>query len=440
MAGYTGQFLRINLSAGRIDKEELDLELAKKFIGGRGLASYFLTQEIEPEVDPLSQANKIIFATGPLTGSRAPTAGRYMVVTKSPLSGTIASSNSGGFWGAELKRAGYDFIIVEGKSDKPCYLNINDGTVEIRDAARCWGKLVSETTDLLLEEVGDPKARVLTIGPAGEKQALLASVMNDLYRAAGRSGVGAVMGSKNLKAIVVRGTGKLKPARDDEIKAVLKNSLKKIRENEVTSKGLPTYGTSVLVNVINQSGIYPTNNFQESYFPTADKTSGETLAEKYLVKNVACFACPIACGRYSKVGDVEGEGPEYETIWAYGATCGVDDLEAIIRANKWCNEYGIDTISAGATIACAMELCQKGLVDPNEVDGPALEFGSGEAIVEWTRKMGAGEGFGAKLALGRSCRCRSRNWRFRRTIRGEFRDMACNTLRPIEAAVTSGAT
>jgi len=400
MAGYTGQFLRINLSAGRIDKEELDLELAKKFIGGRGLASYFLTQEIEPEVDPLSQANKIIFATGPLTGSRAPTAGRYMVVTKSPLSGTIASSNSGGFWGAELKRAGYDFIIVEGKSDKPCYLNINDGTVEIRDAARCWGKLVSETTDLLLEEVGDPKARVLTIGPAGEKQALLASVMNDLYRAAGRSGVGAVMGSKNLKAIVVRGTGKLKPARDDEIKAVLKNSLKKIRENEVTSKGLPTYGTSVLVNVINQSGIYPTNNFQESYFPTADKTSGETLAEKYLVKNVACFACPIACGRYSKVGDVEGEGPEYETIWAYGATCGVDDLEAIIRANKWCNEYGIDTISAGATIACAMELCQKGLVDPNEVDGPALEFGSGEAIVEWTRKMGAGEGFGAKLALG----------------------------------------
>ncbi|MHC4170360.1 MAG: aldehyde ferredoxin oxidoreductase family protein, partial [Planctomycetota bacterium] len=225
-------------------------------------------------------------------------------------------------------------------------------------------------------------------------------VMNDTYRAAGRSGVGAVMGSKNLKAIVVRGTGKLKPARDDESKTVVKDALKKIRENDVTSKGLPAYGTSVLVNVINQSGIYPTNNFQESYFPTADKTSGETLAEKYLVKNVACFACPIACGRYSKVGDVEGEGPEYETIWSYGASCGVDDLEAIIRANKWCNEYGLDTISAGATIACAMELCQKGLIDPDEIDGPALEFGSGEAIVEWTRKMGACEGFGAKLALG----------------------------------------
>jgi len=400
MAGYTGQFLRVNLSTGQIDKEELDLKLAKKFIGGRGLGSYFLTQEIDPDVDPLSPANKIIFATGPLTGSRAPTAGRYMVVTKSPLSGTVASSNSGGFWGAELKRAGYDLIIVEGKSDKPCYLNISDGTVEIKDAGKCWGKLVSETTDLLLEETGDPKARVLTIGPAGEKQALLANVMNDVYRAAGRSGVGAVMGSKNLKAIVVRGTGKLKPAREDDSKAVLKNALKKIRENDVTSKGLPTYGTSVLVNVINESGVYPTNNFQKSHFPTADKTSGETLAEKYLVRNVACFACPIACGRYSKAGDIEGEGPEYETIWAYGASCGVDDLEAIIKANKWCNEYGLDTISAGATIACAMELCQKGLIDPDEVDGPALEFGSGEAIVEWTRKMGVGEGFGAKLANG----------------------------------------
>lgn len=400
MAGYTEQFLRINLTTGQIDKEKLELELAKKFIGGRGLGSYFLTQEIDPDIDALSPANKIIFATGPLTGSRAPTAGRYMVVTKSPLSGTVASSNSGRFWGAELKRAGYDFIIVEGKSDKPCYIHINDESVEIKDAQHCWGKLVAETTDLLLEETGEPKARVVTIGPAGENLALMACIMNDKYRAAGRSGVGAVMGSKALKAIVVRGTGKLVPARADETKEVLAAVRKKIRDNEVTSKGLPTYGTSVLVNLINQSGIYPTNNFQDAYFETAEKTSGETLAEKYLVKTTACFGCPIACGRYSKVGDVEGEGPEYETVWAYGASCGVDDLEAIIRANKWCNEYGLDTISAGATIACAMELCQKGLVDQSEIDGPALEFGSGEAIVEWTRKMGECEGFGAKLALG----------------------------------------
>lgn len=400
MAGYCGKFLRINLSTGQIKKEDLDLELAMKFVGGRGLGSYFLAEEVDPKTESLSPLNKIIIATGPLTGSQAPTGGRYMVVTKSPLTGTIASSNSGGYWGTELKRAGYDMIILEGKSESPCYIYINDDTVEIKDATKYWGKLVSETTDLLTDEIGDARARVLTIGPAGERQSLLASIMNEKYRAAGRSGVGAVMGSKGLKAIVVRGTGKLSPAKTDECKTVLANARKKIKECEVTGTGLPTYGTSVLVNLINQSGIYPTNNFQESYFETADKTSGETLADKYLVKNMACFGCPIACGRYSKVDDVEGEGPEYETVWAYGASCGIDDLPAIIKANKLCNEYGLDTISAGATIACAMELFEKGLIKSDEIDGPALKFGSSEAIVEWTRKMGMGEGFGKKLADG----------------------------------------
>lgn len=399
MAGYCGKILRINLSTGEIAKENLDLELAKKFIGGRGLGSFLLTREVDAGVDALSEANKIIFVTGPLTGSAAPTSGRYMVVTKSPLSGTVASSNSGGFWGAELKKAGFDLIIVEGKSQKPCYISINDDAVEIKDATKYWGKLVSETTDLL-SEAEDAKARVLTIGPAGEKLSLLACVMNDKYRAAGRSGVGAVMGSKNLKAIVVRGTGKVEAAKAKEAKEVLSGILKKIKECDVTSKGLPTYGTAVLVNVINETGIYPTRNFQQGYFATADKASGEALAEKYLVKNVACYRCPIACGRCSEVDGVVGEGPEYETIWAYSADCGVDDLAAIIKANNWCNEYGLDTISAGATIACAMELYEKGLIKADEIDGPALDFGSGEAIVEWTRKMGAGEGFGEKLALG----------------------------------------
>lgn len=400
MAGYCGKILRVNLDAGKIDIEDLDPGIARKFVGGRGLATYFLSKEIDPAVDALDPGNKIIFATGPLTCSPAPTSGRYMVVTKSPLSGTVASSNSGGFWGAELKRAGFDLIIIEGKSDKPCYININDGEIEIRDAEKYWGKLVSETTDMLAEEVGDPKARILTIGPAGEKLSLIACIINDKYRAAGRSGVGAVMGSKNLKAIVVRGTGKIEPAKPEKAKEVIKGIQKILKENEITGKGLPTYGTAVLVNVINESGIYPTNNFQRAYFKTADKTSGETLTEKYLVKSTACYRCPIACGRRSIVDGVEGEGPEYETIWAYGADCGVDDLPAIIRANNWCNEYGLDTISAGATIACAMEMYEKGIIKPDEIDGPELKFGSGEAIVEWTRKMGAGEGFGAKMALG----------------------------------------
>ncbi|ABB14938.1 aldehyde ferredoxin oxidoreductase family protein [Carboxydothermus hydrogenoformans] len=400
MAGYCGKVLRVNLSTGEIKKEPLDLEVAKKFLGGRGLGSYILSKEIDPAVDPLSPENKIIFATGPLTGSSAPTSGRYMVVTKSPLTGTIASSNSGGFWGAELKFAGYDLIIVEGKAAKPSYIYINDDTVEIRDAQNYWGKLVSETTELLQKEVGDPKARVLTIGPAGERLSPIAAVMNEKYRAAGRSGVGAVMGSKNLKAIVVRGSGKIEPAEPEKTKELLSRLLKKIREDGVTGQGLPNYGTAVLVNIINENGILPTNNFQKSYFPTADAISGETLSEKYLVKKDPCYRCPIACGRYCKVDDEEGGGPEYETIWAFGADCGVDDLAAIIKANNLCNEYGLDTISAGATIACAMELYEKGHIKKEELDGPELKFGSAEAVIEWTRKMGAGEGFGAKLALG----------------------------------------
>ncbi|GAV22981.1 aldehyde ferredoxin oxidoreductase family protein [Carboxydothermus pertinax] len=400
MAGYCGKVLRVNLSTGEIKKEPLDLAVAKKFLGGRGLGSYFLFQEIDPGVDPLSEENKIIFATGPLTGSSAPTSGRYMVITKSPLTGTIASSNSGGFWGAELKFAGYDLIIVEGKAVKPSYLYIKDDTVEIRDAQNYWGKLVSDTTVLLQEEVGDPKARVLTIGPAGEKLSPIASVMNEKYRAAGRSGVGAVMGSKNLKAIVVRGSGKVVPAEPEKTKELLSSLIKKIREDGVSGQGLPNYGTAVLVNIINENGVMPTNNFQKSYFPNADEISGETLSEKYLVKKDPCYRCPIACGRYCKVDGEEGGGPEYETIWAFGADCGVDDLEAIIKANNFCNEYGLDTISAGATIACAMELYEKGYIKREELDGPELKFGSVEAVLEWTRKMGAGEGFGAKLALG----------------------------------------
>jgi aldehyde:ferredoxin oxidoreductase len=400
MAGYCGKILRVNLTEGTINTEDLDLATAKKFIGGRGLGTYIFSQEVDAKIDPFSPDNKIIFGSGPLTGTTAPTGGRYMVVTKSPLSGTIASSNSGGFWGAELKHAGFDLIIVEGKAAKPSYISIKDDAVEIKDASAYWGKLVSETTDGLCEESGDPKSRILTIGPAGEKLSLIAAIMNEKYRAAGRSGVGAVMGSKNLKAIVVRGTGKCEPADRDATKEAIKTARAKIKENDVTSTGLPTYGTAVLVNIINEHGMYPTRNFQETSFAKADQVSGESLAEKRLVKNVACYGCPIACGRRSTVDGVEGEGPEYETLWAYSANCGVADLDAVIRANNWCNEYGLDTISAGATVACAMELHEKGLIKDDELDGTPLEFGSGVAIAEWSRKMGAGEGLGAKMAQG----------------------------------------
>ncbi|NQT86835.1 aldehyde ferredoxin oxidoreductase family protein [bacterium] len=400
MSGYCGKLLRVDLTAGVIKTEPLDLDVAKKFIGGRGLGSYFLTQEVDPTVDALSPENKLIIATGPLTGSRAPTSGRYMVITKSPLSGTIASSNSGGHWGAELKRAGYDIIILEGKSPQPATLAISDDQVTLQDASGLWGKLVAETTDALVEASGDPRTRVLTIGPAGEALSPIAAVINDKCRAAGRSGVGAVMGSKNLKAITVRGTGSVEAADEEKTKAALDGARTKIREHPVTSEGLPTYGTAILVNVINESGVYPTRNFQGGVFAAAGQVSGETLAEKYLTGKDVCFRCPIACGRETEVDGVKSGGPEYETIWAYSADCGIDEFPPVIRANRLCNEYGLDTISAGATIACAMELAEKGFLPAADVDGPPLVFGSAEAVVEWTRKMGAGEGLGAKMAQG----------------------------------------
>jgi len=400
MSSYADKILRINLTTGTVTTEPLSAEKAKAYLGGRGLAGKMLAEEIPVGADPLGEENKIFFVTGPLTGTTVPTGGRYMVVTKSPLNNVISSSNSGGFWGAELKFAGYDMVIVEGKAAEPVYINIVDDKVEIRPAGKVWGKETNETVDLLLEEVGDNKARVLNIGPAGEKLSLIASVMNDRWRAAGRSGVGAVMGAKNLKAIVVRGSGKVTAANPEKLKEVVTDVMKKIKENGVTGQGLPAYGTAILVNIINETGIYPTRNFQEGVFAEAEETSGETLAEKYLKKKDPCYRCPIACGRYCEADGVEGGGPEYETIWAYGADCGVSDLKAIIRANKVCNEMGLDTISAGATIAAAMELFQRGHIKAEEVDGPELVWGNSEAIVEWTRKMGLAEGLGAKMAEG----------------------------------------
>ncbi len=400
MYGYRGTILRVNLTTGEIKKEALDQELAKQYIGGRGLAGKIFADEVDHLVEPFDPENKLIIATGPLSGVQSvPTGGRYMVVTKSPLTGTIASSNSGGRWGAELKFAGYDMIIVEGKSEKPVYISIKDEEIEIRDASHIWGKMTSETTKMLLEET-EPKAKVLNIGPGGEKLSRIAAVMNDLDRAAGRSGVGAVMGSKNLKAVVVKGSSKPQVADPEKLKDVVKRSNEKIRENGITGTGLPTYGTAILVNIINENGVYPTNNFQKATFDYSEETSGETLAEKYLVKRVGCYGCPIACGRHCKVDDIEGGGPEYETVWGYSADCGVSDLESVIKANYWCNEVGLDTISASATIAGAMELYQKGYIKDEDLDGVSLEFGNAEAVIEWTKRMGLREGLGDKMAEG----------------------------------------
>ena len=401
-----GSIVRINLTTGSVKKESLCEKTMKEFIGGRGYATKVLYDELPKGTDPLSPENKLIFANGPLTGKGAPASGRYMVVTKSPLNNYLASSNSGGFWGAELARAGWFMIILEGKAQKPSYIWINDDKVEIRDASAFWGLDSHEATDKLLAAVGDDKAKVACIGPAGERLSKLAAVMNDKNRAAGRSGVGAVMGSKNLKAIVVKGSSRPHVENQDEMKSVLATAMEKLKTNPVTSQGLPTYGTAVLVNIINQIGGYPYKNWQGAHMPEADSQSGETLARDFLTKRYSCFGCPIGCGRVTKVGDREGEGPEYESIFSFGVCCGVEHLEPIIEANYLCNEYGLDTISAGVTIAAAMELYEKGYIKKEELEGgPELKFGSGDAVVYWTKKMGLVDGFGKKLAMGSYALC-----------------------------------
>jgi aldehyde:ferredoxin oxidoreductase len=403
METWQGKTLRVNLTTGQISRETVDASVAKDFVGGRGVATKLLMDEIDPKVDPLSPDNKLIFVTGTLTGTRAPAASRYMVVTKSPLTGAIACSNSGGFFGPQMRFAGVDMIVFEGKAKEPVYLWIEDDKAELRPANHLWGKNTHETEDAIRAETSD-KARVACIGPAGEKMARIACVINDKHRAAGRSGVGAVMGSKNLKAVVVRGTGKAALHDEEGFKEAVKAARTKIKESGVTSEGLPTYGTAVLVNVINELGFYPTRNFRQSQFSTADLHSGEKMAETILTKNAACYGCPIACGRVTKVETPkkycgEGEGPEYETVWALGASCGIDELAPIAKANYICNELGIDTIDAGATIACAMDLAESGYLPESDIGRP-LKFGDADAMVELVAKTGTREGFGDALAEG----------------------------------------
>jgi aldehyde:ferredoxin oxidoreductase len=403
MFGWIGKIIRVNLTEGTIKKEALNLTDAKLYLGARGLGTKMFTDEVDPKVEPYSPDNKIFFFTGPLTGTLAACPGRYEVVTKAPLTGTIGASNSGGHFGPELKFAGYDGIIFEGKASKPVYLYINDDVVEIRSAEHLWGKTVFETTDELLAATAED-ARVACIGPAGEKLVKFATIMNDKHRAAGRSGLGAVMGSKNLKAVVVRGSNSIEVAEPEKFLEVCIDARNKIKANPVTGAGLGAYGTEILVNILNQSGALPTRNWRDGgIFENADDTGGETLAEKYLVRNKGCFGCTIGCGRITRIPDGKykgfGEGPEYEAGWSYGADCGVKDLEAICKANFICNELGFDPITMGSTIACAMEMYDKGIISKNEL-GKELLFGDPDAIVDFTRMTGLREGFGDKMAEG----------------------------------------
>ncbi|TDJ24984.1 MAG: aldehyde ferredoxin oxidoreductase, partial [Gammaproteobacteria bacterium] len=422
---WTRKILRVNLSKGTCTPEALNMDWAMLYLGQRGLASKYLIEEIDPKCDALGPDNKLIMATGPLTGTMASTAGRYSVVCKSPLTGAIAASNSGGFLGAEMKFAGWDMIIFEGKSKKPVYLLMQDDKVELCSADAIWGKSAWETDDILHATHQDPQMRIACVGRTAEAGCLYSGVMNDKHRAAGRSGVGTVMAAKNLKAVAIRGTGGVGNLEDaKKFMDAVDAGKQVLAENAVTGEGLPTYGTQILMNLINGVGGLPAYNMRDVGFDRADDISGEAMAEPRksdgkpnLTTNSGCFACTIACGRISTVDKTHfsvkdkpqyhgaSGGLEYEAAWALGADTGVSDLDALTYVNFLCNEDGFDPITFGGTVAAAMEMFEAGDITSKDTGGLELKFGSAEALVAAAELLVTGEGFAKDLALGSKRLC-----------------------------------
>ena len=393
MDGYAGKMVYVDLSTGAITIKPTPPELKKDYIGGRGFGIRILTDMVDPKIDPLSDKNILVFAAGPLTGTGIPLGSRYEVSTISPLTGLAVSANSGGVFGWKLKKAGFDAVILSGKSAKPVYLFLDNGKAELRDAAHLWGKTTGETTEAIVDELKDQSVRVSCIGPAGENLVLISCIINEKTRAAGRGGVGAVMGSKNLKAVAARGDLPIKPADEVLLKGVKERVKKKIEENGI-AKGLHDYGTAVLVNILNENYLMPTRNFQTAHFSGAEKISGETMTKTILKKPKGCYACIVQCGRVHEFDGETGEGPEYEPDWGFGADCGVDDLKMITRANNICNEYGLDAISAPTTIACLMEMAEKGYVNH------PIRFGDANGMLKLVEQIARREDIGDELAEG----------------------------------------
>jgi len=401
--GYVGRILRVNLNSKSTFVESLNESVAERFIGGSGYAAWLVYRETPMDIDPLDPSNKLIFMTGPLTGTITPSAGRYTVCALSPLTGIWAESHAAGYWGPELKFAGFDGVVVEGRSDKPVYLWIHESGCEIMDARHLWGLDTYSCEDALKKELG-PDVKVASIGPAGENLVKYANIINDRGRAAGRCGLGAVMGSKNLKAIAVKGSVKVIPAaEEDKLASYVKKLYITIRSHP-TVQIYSSYGTDGIMSMMYEYGDVPIKHFTEGVWSGIESISGEAMAKKVLKRNWACFRCPIACGRIVEVRNgpyktEEGMGPEYETVASLGALCLIDDIEAIVKANELCNRYGIDTITTGVSIAFLMECCDKGLVS-REVDGLRIEWGKPDLILQLIKKISFREGIGSFLAEG----------------------------------------
>lgn len=400
--GWTGRKLSIDLTSAEMQTSTLKKSLLKKFLGGRGLASFCLYEELDEKTEPLSPENILLFSAGPLAGTMWPTSSRVTVAAKSPLTNGLGYSNAGGYFGPELKFAGYDMIHISGRAEHPVYIQIENENVSLKPALHLWHKTTSETIKILQKDI--PKCRVACIGPAGENLVRFASIITDRERAAGRCGLGAVMGSKNMKAVAVRGNGKIDAAHPKLFRSLCIQALKRWSPDNPQLKGLSNYGTPWLVNAKNETNDLPAKNHQKARFPYADEISGETIRQKYFVKAETCFACPIHCRAYAKVSEgkyapLMGSRPEYETIDSFGPMCWVADFSAIMKAQELCNDLGLDTISTGVTISFAMELYEAGLISLKDTGVP-LEWGNAESMIKMIKKIAYREEFGAILAEG----------------------------------------
>lgn len=402
--GWTGTILEVDLTHRTVRKRDLSEAAAHLYLGQAGLNARMLYDLTCAALSPYSPEAPLIFGVGPLAATLAPCSGRFSVTFKSPLTGIFGDSNCGGHWGPELKMAGYDHIIIVGKADRPVYLWIDNDRVEIRDARGIWGKTTWQTEELIKADVQEPTAQVASIGPAGENLVRFAAIICNQARAAARCGPGAVMGSKNLKAIAVRGDRGVRIADKIAFKDAVDEAVEAILADPLYASA-KTYGTLAITGLAQALGFLPTRNFQQSTFEGADKLSGETFLRRYGNKHKGCYNCPIACSRYYQVSEgpyaaTRGEGPEYESVTALGAKCGNDDFDSILHANTLCNQLGLDTISAGNTIAWAMECCEKGLLDPARLDGIPLCFGNDKAMVAMLDKIAFRNGIGDLLADG----------------------------------------
>jgi aldehyde:ferredoxin oxidoreductase len=402
--GWMGRVLRVNLGDGKAREEAFDPAAWKACVGGRGFGARVLCRELAPGIDPLGRENLLVFAVGPLTGTKAPASGRFSASFKSPLTGTIADANSGGRWGTVLKRCGWDAVVVEGRAARPSVLRVTEEGATLEDAGGLWGLDTWETTDRLLAGGGEGEA-ALCIGPAGENRARIAAIVNEKSHALGRGGGGAVMGSKNLKAVTVRGSRRTGVADPERMDFVTYEAAKLVKAHPLTSKALPELGTAAVVRVMNDAGIWPTRNFQESRFEGADRICGEAVSKTLLRKRAGCLGCTIRCKRETRTSHAEGEGPEFETAWAMGAALGISDLETVAEAGYLCNRMGLDIISTGGTLACAMELAQRGIADAGigfgqadrllgAIEAIARRSGAGDALAEGARRYAEANGAG----------------------------------------------